>query len=179
MVRVARLKRQIRDGNDSRGPDGLSAAETLTAISRRVHELAEGQHLCFLDTILLQLTAEGIHLVRPEEMSREQERFLEGFFHKTLYPIVTPLAIDPGHPFPYLANRSLCLVVSLRATVASRLPHAEFSIVSYSESSWCRGLSPFRRKKANIHSCFWKMCCGIISRACTTVSSCSRLMRFV
>src|SRR5262245_21994471 len=82
MVRVARLKRQIRDGNDSVGPDGLSAAETLTAISRRVHELAEGQHLCFLDTILPQLTAEGIHLVRPEEMSREQERFLEGFFHK-------------------------------------------------------------------------------------------------
>jgi polyphosphate kinase len=84
MVRVARLKRQIREGNDSTGPDGLSAAETLTAISRRVHELAEEQHLCFLDTILPQLTAEGIHLVRPEEMSGEQERFLEDFFHRTL-----------------------------------------------------------------------------------------------
>ena len=129
MVRVARLKSQIRDGKESMGPDGLSTAETLTAISRRVHELAEEQHLCFLDTILPRLTAEGIHLVRPEEMSREQERFLEGFFHRTLYPIVTPLAIDPGHPFPYLANRSLCLVVSLRASAVSRLPHAEFSIV--------------------------------------------------
>jgi polyphosphate kinase len=68
-------------------------------------------------------------LVRPEEMSREQERFLEEFFHRTLYPIVTPLAIDPGHPFPYLANRSLCLVVSLRATSVSRLPYADLSIV--------------------------------------------------
>jgi polyphosphate kinase len=46
-----------------------------------------------------QLSAEGIHLVRPEEMSGEQERFLEEFFQRTLYPIVTPLAIDPGHPF--------------------------------------------------------------------------------
>jgi polyphosphate kinase len=129
MVRVARLKRQIRDGMEGLGPDGLTAAEALTAISRRVHQLAEEQHLCFLNTILPQLTAEDIHLVRPEEMSREQERFLEEFFHRTLYPIVTPLAIDPGHPFPYLANRSLCLVVSLRATSVSRLPYADLSIV--------------------------------------------------
>ena len=129
MVRVARLKRQIRDGIEGIGPDGMTAPETLTAISRRIHVLADEQHLCFLNTILPQLTAEGIHLVRPEEMSGEQERFLEDFFHRTLYPIVTPLAIDPGHPFPYLANRSLCLVVSLRATGVSRLPYAELSIV--------------------------------------------------
>ena len=129
MVRVARLKRQIRDGIEGIGPDGMTAAETLTAISRRIHDLADEQHLCFLNTILPQLTAEGIHLVRPEEMSGEQERFLEDFFHRTLYPIVTPLAIDPGHPFPYIANRSLCLVVSLRASAVSRLPHAGLSIV--------------------------------------------------
>jgi polyphosphate kinase len=67
--------------------------------------------------------------VRPEEMSGEQERFLEDFFHRTLYPIVTPLAIDPGNPFPYIANRSLCLVVSLKASAVSRLPHAGLSIV--------------------------------------------------
>ena len=119
MVRVARLKRQIRDGIESIGPDGLTHTEALTAISRRVHELAEEQHLCFLNTILPQLTGEDIHLVRPEEMSREQERFLKEFFHRTLYPIVTPLAIDPGHPFSYLANRSLCLVVTLQASGVS------------------------------------------------------------
>jgi polyphosphate kinase len=129
MVRVARLKRQIRDGTQVVGPDGLTPAEALSAISQKVHELADEQHLCFLNTIQPQLTAEGIHLVRPEEMSGEQERFLEDFFHRTLYPIVTPLAIDPGHPFPYLANRSLCLVVSMRASVVSRLPHAALSIV--------------------------------------------------
>ena len=76
-----------------------------------------------------QLTAEGIHLLRPEEISREQKQFLEDYFRKTLYPIVTPLAIDPGHPFPYLANRSLCLVVSLQAKDISPLPHTELSIV--------------------------------------------------
>lgn len=129
MVRVAGLKRQILDGDQRIDPDGWTPAETLSAISKRVHELAEEQHLCFLNTILPQLTAEGIHLVRPEKMSGEQEHFLEEFFHRTLYPIVTPLAIDPGHPFPYLANRSLCLVVSLRPTTASRLPHTDLSIV--------------------------------------------------
>jgi polyphosphate kinase len=129
MVRVARLKRLIFEGDQRTDPDGLSPAETMTAIARRVHELAEEQHLCFLNTVMPQLSAEGVHLVRPEEMSGEQERFLEEFFHRTLYPIVTPLAIDPGHPFPYLANRSLCLVVSLRPKFASRLPHTDLSIV--------------------------------------------------
>ena len=61
MVRVARLKRQIREGIESIGPDGLTHTEALTAISRRVHELAEEQHLCFLNTILPQLTTEDIH----------------------------------------------------------------------------------------------------------------------
>ncbi len=130
MVRVALLKRRIAESRDRSRSDGLTAGETLTAISRRVHALAEQQHGCFLDTILPQLTAEGIHLVRPEEMSRDQERFLEDFFQRTLYPVVTPLAIDPGHPFPYLANRSLCLVVSLgESTLSPRLPHTDLSIV--------------------------------------------------
>jgi polyphosphate kinase len=130
MVRVAGLKRQVNNREQSTDSDGTSAAAVLTAISRRVHELAEEQHLCFLETVLPQLTAEGIHLLRPEEMTGEQARFLEEFFRRTLYPIVTPLAIDPGHPFPYLANRSLCLVVSLRAKIASPLPHTELSIVN-------------------------------------------------
>src|ERR1044071_8080174 len=94
---------------------GAAAAEaTLRAISRRGDELAEEQHLWFLNTVLPELAAEGIHLLRPEEMNRDQEQRLEEFFQRTLYPIVTPLAIDPGHPFPYLSNRSLSLVVSLK-----------------------------------------------------------------
>jgi polyphosphate kinase len=129
MVRVAGLKRYVNHDH-STDSDGVTVASVLTAISRRVHELAEEQHLCFLNTLLPQLTAEGIHLVRPDEMSHDQEQFLEEFFQRTLYPIVTPLAIDPGHPFPYLANRSLCLVVSLRAKIASPLPHTELSIVN-------------------------------------------------
>jgi polyphosphate kinase len=127
MVRVAYLKH--RAPNSGTISDGISGASALTAISQKAHELVDEQHLCFLDTILPQLTVEGIHLLRPEEISHEQQQFLEEYFRKTLYPIVTPLAIDPGHPFPYLANRSLCLVVCLQAKGGSPLPQPELSIV--------------------------------------------------
>jgi polyphosphate kinase len=130
MVRVAGLKRQLNNQQRTPATEEADVASVLTSISRRVHELTEEQHLCFLNTVLPRLSEEGIYLVRPEEMSGEQQECLEEFFHKTLYPIVTPLAIDPGHPFPYLSNRSLSLIVSLRAKTASTLPYTELSIVS-------------------------------------------------
>ena len=152
MVRVARLKRLIFAGDLSVGPDGWTHAETLTAISTRVHELAEEQHLCFLNTIMPQLSAEEIHLVRPEEMSGEQERFLEEYFHRTLYPIVTPLAIDPGHPFPYLANRSLCLVVS-SAHGSPRACRTPIFRLSISRRRWRRDLFAAQpRRTARLHA---------------------------
>src|SRR5262247_710895 len=127
MVRVAGLKRRVKSSGTT--SDGIAATSAITAIAQKVRELTDQQHSCFLETILPQLAAEGLHLLRPEEISREQEQFLEDYFRKTLYPIVTPLAIDPGHPFPYLANRSLCLVLSLHAKDTSPLPHTELSIV--------------------------------------------------
>src|SRR6185312_2025618 len=118
MVRVAGLKRRMLNKLQRPDQEHGDAATVLSAISRRVHELTEEQHLCFLNIVLPQLTAEGIHLVRPEEITGEQKQCLDEFFHKTLYPIVTPLAVDPGHPFPYLTNRSLSLIVSLRTKAA-------------------------------------------------------------
>ena len=128
MVRVAGLKRQIKNQEESERYDN-DPITVLAAISQKVHELTEEQHACFLEQILPQLMAEDIHLLNPEEMSGAQDQFLEEFFQRTLYPIVTPLAVDPGHPFPYLANRSLSLMISLRSIIASTLPHTELSIV--------------------------------------------------
>ncbi len=127
MVRVAGLKRQLHNQLENLNSD---IAAALSAISRRVHDLTEEQHLCFLNTVLPQLNSDGIRLVGSDEMTREQEMYLDEFFHKTLYPIVTPLAIDPGHPFPYLINRSLSLIVSLRAKGPSPLPYTELSVVN-------------------------------------------------
>ena len=129
MVRVARLKRRIAQGDLEVGPDGMTPPQTLAAISTRVHELAEEQHRGFLETIQPQLEAEGIHIARPEELDADQKHFLEEFFRRTLLPVVTPLAIDPGHPFPHLGNRSLCLVAALRSASNSRLPQTSLAVV--------------------------------------------------
>ena len=176
MVRVANLKQRTNSSGTT--TDGVPGASALKAISQTVHELAEEQHLCFLDTILPQLTAEGIHLLRPEEISREQKQFLEDYFRKTLYPIVTPLAIDPGHPFPYLANRSLCLVVSLQAKDISPLPHTELSIFIF-QLKLFGGSFSFGARKGNTHSCCWKMSSDSICRVSIMVLTFSLRVPFV
>jgi polyphosphate kinase len=129
MVRVAALKRRIHAGHHTAGPDGLTPAETTRAVAARVRELADAQHRCFLGEIQPLLIAEGILLRRPKEVTDEQEHFLEEYFRRTLLPVLTPLAVDPGHPFPYLGNRSPCLVVSIRPSTPSALSMSSLSVI--------------------------------------------------
>jgi polyphosphate kinase len=129
MVRVAALKRRIHSGDQTLGPDGLTPAETAKAVAARVRELVAAQHHCFLGEIQPLLTAEGIRLLRPTETSDDQERFLGEYFHRTLLPVLTPLAVDPNHPFPYLGSRSPCLVVSIRPSTPSALLGSSLSVI--------------------------------------------------
>jgi polyphosphate kinase len=129
MVRVAGLKRLIAAGDQSIGPDGLTAREAMVAVAIQVHRLVEEQHRCFLEILQPRLAAHDIHLVRPGSENAEQARYLEDYFRRVLLPVVTPLAVDPGHPFPHLANRAICLVVSLRPTASSLLPRATLSLL--------------------------------------------------
>ena len=129
MVRVATLKRRLHAGELAPGLDGLTPAETLAAVSGRVHELVDEQHRCFLQEIQPLLAAEGIALMRPKELTGEQQRFLDEYFRRTLLPVLTPLAVDPGHPFPYLGNRSMCLVAAIRPAAPSALPHSSLAVI--------------------------------------------------
>jgi len=129
MVRVAALKRRVHAGDQTAGPDGLTPTETRAAVAARVRELMDAQHHCFLGEIQPLLTAEGIVLLRPKDTSDEQERFLEEYFRRTLLPVLTPLAVDPGQPFPYLGNRSPCLVVSIRPSTPSALLVSSLSVI--------------------------------------------------
>jgi len=129
MVRVAELKRRIHSGDQDTGPDGLTPAETMAAVVSRVHELVDEQHRCFLEEIQPLLAAEGILLLRPKEATEAQVQFLDDYFRRTLLPVLTPLAVDLGHPFPYLGNRSLCLVASMRSSKPSALPHTSLSVI--------------------------------------------------
>lgn len=116
MVRVAELRR-------------AAAAETLAAVVARIHELADEQHRCFRDEIQPLLASEGIFLLRPKEAAEDRRRFLGTYFRRTLLPVLTPLAIDSGKPFPYLGNCSLSLVVSIRPSKSSVLPHTTLSVI--------------------------------------------------
>lgn len=129
MVRVAHERRRLHDGDLDAGPDGLDPAATLRAINARARELVDAQHRCFLHELVPLLRAEGIALLAPPDVTSEQHAFLETYVKERLLPVLTPLAIDPGHPFPHLGNRSLYLIASIRAQAPSPLPAARLAVV--------------------------------------------------
>src|SRR5688572_22540236 len=86
MVRVATLKRRIHAGDQRPGPDGLTPAETVKAVAARVRALVDAQRRCFAEEIRPLLAAEGIVLLRPTELTEEQERFLQEYVRRALLP---------------------------------------------------------------------------------------------
>jgi polyphosphate kinase len=129
MVRVAALKRRIHAGDRTAGPDGFTPAETTRAVATRVHALVDAQHRYFLEEIRPLLSTEGVVLLRPEATHEEQRRFLEEYFHRTLRPVLSPLAVDPGRPFPYLGNLSLCVIAAIRRSARSARPGRSLSVI--------------------------------------------------
>lgn len=112
-VRVGGLKQQKQTHLFETGPDGLTATESLAAISRRVRKLVDDQYLCWREQLRPELEKQRIRFhMYPDVPPAEQAYFAE-FFKKTLYPVLTPLAIDPSHPFPQLLNKSLNVIVEL------------------------------------------------------------------
>ncbi|HWL84708.1 MAG TPA: polyphosphate kinase 1 [Polyangiaceae bacterium] len=111
MVRVAGLKQQMTGEVGDLPPDGMTPAEQLAAISTRVHALVAQQGASLETHLLPRLAEQGTLLVTPEQLSPEQLSQLDGMFHNEIFPILTPIAVDPGHPFPHLRNKSLNLGV--------------------------------------------------------------------
>jgi polyphosphate kinase len=114
MVRVAGLKQQLSGEVGDVPADGLSVPEALTAISARVHDLLERLYGVLMSEILPELRKCGVRILRPEELTDDDRKELEAKFENDVFPILTPLAIDPGHPFPHLRNNSLNLVVEFQ-----------------------------------------------------------------
>ena len=132
MVRVAGIWRQIDAGLIQPGPDGRTPRQLLSKVSERIHELAERQHRLFHDTIEPLLNAEGVVILRPKDLDPLQREFTRDHFERTLLPLITPLAVDPGHPFPRLGNRMLVLMAELEAAPeleAEILPVSELAII--------------------------------------------------
>ncbi|WP_396327533.1 RNA degradosome polyphosphate kinase [Jatrophihabitans lederbergiae] len=114
MVRVAGLKRRMEMGLTVRSPDGLSPREILALVSERSRELTARHARCFLTDIAPALAEEGIRILRWEHLDLAQQQELTEYFHSKIFPVLTPLAVDPAHPFPYISGLSLNLAVLVR-----------------------------------------------------------------
>ncbi len=129
MVRIAGLKRQIDAGVERGGPDGLPPARVFELLSERLHALVAAQHEAFARDIAPELARYGVRVLAPGDLDSEQREYLADYFRRTILPVVTPLAIDPGHPFPHLANRTICLAVALRRRDKDALPASDLALV--------------------------------------------------
>ncbi|TQF67263.1 RNA degradosome polyphosphate kinase [Rhodococcus spelaei] len=114
MVRVAGLKRRDETGLSVRSADGLTPREQLALINRRSQEITERHARTFLDKVLPELATAGISIIRWSDLDATEERRLSEYFIDQVFPVLTPLAVDPAHPFPYISGLSLNLAVTVK-----------------------------------------------------------------
>jgi len=114
MVRVAGLKEQVAHGVRGTSPEGMTAGEQLAAIGDVVESHYARASKLFIDDLAPRLAKEGIHFSPYESLDGDDREFLDSQFRERVFPVVTPLAVDPAHPFPYISNLSLNLAIIVR-----------------------------------------------------------------
>ncbi len=112
MVRVAGLKGQVAAGITTPSQDGLSPAQQLAAINRRAGQLMANQQSCWI-ALKAEMRRARVVVVSPDELSADDRTWIDDRFMETIFPVLTPLAIDPAHPFPFIPNKGLALVLQL------------------------------------------------------------------
>ncbi|HHW83396.1 MAG TPA: hypothetical protein GX743_06230, partial [Actinomycetales bacterium] len=114
MVRVAGLKRRIATGMAVTAASGLTPRQVMEGIALKAHELTERHARVLQEDVLPRLAEEGIHILHHGELAAAEQKRLEKFFRQQIFPVLTPLAVDPAHPFPYISGLSLNLAVVVR-----------------------------------------------------------------
>lgn len=112
MIRVSGLKHQVENGVERRDIANMTPAEQLAGISEACQTLVARQYACLKD-ILASLEKEGLCFIEPDEASEAQRRWLDEYFEREIFPVVTPMAVNSSHPFPFLASKSLNLAMLL------------------------------------------------------------------
>src|SRR5215470_10386552 len=111
MIRVAGLKSQLSGHVEDSGPDAMSPSEQLQVISLRCHEMVARQYRALVADVLPNLDRAGLRLLGLQQLSAGAAAFVTEYFWREVFPVLTPIALDPGHPFPHLRNKSLNLAV--------------------------------------------------------------------
>jgi polyphosphate kinase len=114
MVRVSGLKKQVDAGVLDLPPDGMTPAEQLAAIRKSALDLRNKAQACLINDLLPGLNKNGIHILPYKDLNATQLSNVKSYFDKVVFPVLTPLAFDPGHPFPHISNLSINLAVLIR-----------------------------------------------------------------
>ena len=114
MIRVATLKRKIENGITKSNTAGIAPLELMSTVSEKIQELVERQTNCFHNSVLPSLREQGIDLISWEQLSEDERKYVNAVFTTKVFPVLTPLAIDPSHPFPYISGLSLNIAVVLK-----------------------------------------------------------------
>src|SRR5271169_109396 len=122
-VRVAAMMQQIEDGYNEAGPDGLTLTEKRDALNKLTHEFVDDQYECWNARLRPALSENGIRVLGLHELDSEALRFVDEYCEKELDPLLTPVTVDPAHPFPRVINKALCLGFLLRRRRRSALTY--------------------------------------------------------
>ena len=115
MVRVASLKDMVNAGYTKKDIAGMTAAEQLAALDDRTHAFVKRQYKIYNDELVPALAREGFHIIGShEELTHEQEIFVDKYFHEDVYPVLTPMAVDSSRPFPLIRNKTLNIAALLK-----------------------------------------------------------------
>ncbi len=113
-IRVAGLKEQIKLGGIAGGADGMTAKQSLKLVREQAHQLIERQYQLFNADIIPALAEQGIQFLRRPDWNETQRAWVKDFFFREVMPVLTPIGLDPAHPFPRVLNKSLCFAVELQ-----------------------------------------------------------------
>ncbi len=121
-IRQAGLMQRIEDGYREPGYDGLRPDESLAVLTAEIHSFVAAQYHCWNKQLLPELRKQGIRLLEWDELGEHALEFARGYFQREVDPLLTPISIDPAHPFPRVLNKALCLALLLRAKRRSSGP---------------------------------------------------------
>ena len=121
-IRQAGLMQRIEDGYREPGYDGLRPDQSLAVLTADIHEFVAAQYKCWNEQLLPELRKQGVRLLEWKRLSEEARAFAKGYFQREVDPLLTPISIDPAHPFPRVLNKALCLALLLRAKRRSSGP---------------------------------------------------------
>ena len=121
-IRQAGLLQRIEDGYREPGYDGLRPDESLSILTAEIHSFVAAQYHCWNKQLAPELRKQGIRLLTWDELNQDATDFARGYFQREVDPLLTPISIDPAHPFPRVLNKALCLALLLRAKRRSSGP---------------------------------------------------------